>query len=170
MSEQIAIDLKVLGHSFRLASTADQQDELQRAAQLLNEKYDEFRRKAPRMEPSKLIIMVALELMQEVLTMNKSLQQYAHCERLLQLNNRVFCLNFGRSTKLFTVHEQHRVATSALSFILSLTLRCSPAGQIPLSRYLNLRIEFCIFRVYAHPVWETQQVCVSSTLNFRVQG
>ena len=46
MSEQIAIDLKVLGHSFRLASTADQQDELQRAAQLLNEKYDEFRRKA----------------------------------------------------------------------------------------------------------------------------
>lgn len=84
MSEQIAIDLKVLGHSFRLASTADQQDELQRAAQLLNEKYDEFRRKAPRMEPSKLIIMVALELMQEVLTMNKSLQQYAHCERFLQ--------------------------------------------------------------------------------------
>ncbi|NHB66978.1 MULTISPECIES: cell division protein ZapA [Acinetobacter] len=84
MSEQIAIDLKVLGHSFRLASTADQQDELQRAAQLLNEKYDEFRRKAPRMEPSKLIIMVALELMQEVLTMNKYLQQYAHCERLLQ--------------------------------------------------------------------------------------
>ena len=80
MSEQIAIDLKVLGHSFRLASTADQQDELQRAAQLLNEKYDEFRRKAPRMEPSKLIIMVALELMQEVLTMNKSLQQYAHCD------------------------------------------------------------------------------------------
>ena len=84
MNEQIAIDLKVLGYSFRLASTADQQDELQRAAQLLNEKYDEFRRKAPRMEPSKLIIMVALELMQEVLTMNKSLQQYAHCERLLQ--------------------------------------------------------------------------------------
>ena len=83
MSEQIAIDLKVLGHSFRLASTADQQDELQRAAQLLNEKYDEFRRKAPRLEPSKLIIMVALELMQEVLAMNKSLQEYAHCERLL---------------------------------------------------------------------------------------
>lgn len=36
------------------------------------------------MEPSKLIIMVALELMQEVLNMNRSLQQYAHCERLLQ--------------------------------------------------------------------------------------
>ena len=84
MSEQIAIDLRVLGHSFRLASTPDKQEELERAAQLLNDRYDEFRRKAPRMEPSKLIIMVALELMQEVLNMNRSLQQYAHCERLLQ--------------------------------------------------------------------------------------
>lgn len=83
MSEQIALDLRVLGHSFRLASTPDQKDDLERAAQLLNDKYDEFRRKAPRMEPSKLVIMVALELMQDVLTMNKSLQQYSHCERLL---------------------------------------------------------------------------------------
>ena len=84
MSEQIAVDLRVLGHSFRLATQAGKQAELERAAQLLNEKYDEFRRKAPRMEPSKLIIMVALELMQEVLSMNKSLQEYEHCERLLQ--------------------------------------------------------------------------------------
>lgn len=83
MSKQIALDLRVLGHSFRLASTPDQKDDLERAAQLLNDKYDEFRRKAPRMEPSKLVIMVALELMQDVLTMNKSLQQYSHCERLL---------------------------------------------------------------------------------------
>lgn len=35
------------------------------------------------MEHNKLMIMVALELMQEVLTMNKSLQEYSHCERLL---------------------------------------------------------------------------------------
>ncbi|ANF81409.1 cell division protein ZapA [Acinetobacter sp. NCu2D-2] len=84
MSEQIALDLRVLGHSFKLASSPEKKDELERAAQLLNDKYDEFRRKAPRMEPSKLVIMVALELMQEVLTMNKSLQQYAQCERLLQ--------------------------------------------------------------------------------------
>ena len=83
MSVQIPIDLRVLGHSFRLATTEDQKADLERAAQLLNERYDEFRRKAPRMEPSKLIIMVALELMQEVLSMNKSLQHYTHCERLL---------------------------------------------------------------------------------------
>ena len=83
MSEQIPIDLKVLGHSFRLATTSDQQADLERAAELLNEKYSDFRRKAPRMEPSKLTIMVALELMQEVLAMNKSIQEYEHCERLL---------------------------------------------------------------------------------------
>lgn len=83
MSEQIPIDLKVLGHSFRLATTSDQQADLERAADLLNEKYNDFRRKAPRMEPSKLTIMVALELMQEVLVMNKSIQEYEHCERLL---------------------------------------------------------------------------------------
>ncbi len=83
MSEQIPIDLKVLGHSFRLATTSDQQADLERAADLLNEKYNDFRRKAPRMEPSKLTIMVALELMQEVLAMNKSILEYEHCERLL---------------------------------------------------------------------------------------
>jgi cell division protein ZapA (FtsZ GTPase activity inhibitor) len=83
MSEQIAVELRVLGHLFRLATTENEKADLERAAELLNEKYDEFRRKAPRLEPSKLIIMVALELMQEVLAMNKSLQQYAHCERLL---------------------------------------------------------------------------------------
>jgi cell division protein ZapA len=83
MSETIPVDLRVLGHSFRLATTLDKQEELERAAAILNEKYDEYRRKAPRMEPSKLIIMVALELMQEVLSMNKSLQEYAHCERIL---------------------------------------------------------------------------------------
>lgn len=83
MSEQLPVELRVLGHSFRLATTEDKKPELERAAQLLNDKYDEFRRQAPRIEPSKLIIMVALELMQEVLAMNKSLQEYAHCERLL---------------------------------------------------------------------------------------
>ncbi|ALD03089.1 MAG: cell division protein ZapA [Acinetobacter sp.] len=83
MTEQIAVELRVLGHMFRLSTTENEKADLERAAELLNGKYDDFRRKAPRLEPSKLIIMVALELMQEVLAMNKSLQEYAHCERLL---------------------------------------------------------------------------------------
>jgi len=83
MSEQIPVEVRVLGHTFRLATTAEKQSDLERAVELLNEKYEEFRRKAPRMEPSKLIIMVALELMQEVLSLNKSVQEYEHCEILL---------------------------------------------------------------------------------------
>ena len=83
MSEPITVELRVLGHSFRLVTTEKEKADLERAALLLNDKYDEFRRKAPRVEPSKLIIMVALELMQEVLSMNKTLQEYAHAERLL---------------------------------------------------------------------------------------
>ena len=83
MSEPITVELRVLGHSFRLVTTEKEKADLERAALLLNDKYDEFRRKAPRVEPSKIIIMVALELMQEVLAMNKTLQEYAHAERLL---------------------------------------------------------------------------------------
>ena len=83
MSEPITVELRVLGHSFRLVTTEKEKADLERAALLLNDKYDEFRRKAPRVEPSKIIIMVALELMQEVLSMNKTLQEDAHAERLL---------------------------------------------------------------------------------------
>ena len=83
MSEPITVEWRVLGHSFRLVTTEKEKADLERAALLLNDKYDEFRRKAPRVEPSKIIIMVALELMQEVLSMNKTLQEYAHAERLL---------------------------------------------------------------------------------------
>ena len=83
MSEPITVELRVLGHSFRLVTTEKEKADLERAALLLNDKYAEFRRKAPRVEPSKIIIMVALELMQEVLSMNKTLQEYAHAERLL---------------------------------------------------------------------------------------
>ena len=83
MSEPITVELRVLGHSFRLVTTEKEKADLERAALLLNDKYDEFRRKAPRVEPSKIIIMVALELMQEVLSMNETLQEYAHAERLL---------------------------------------------------------------------------------------
>ena len=83
MSETTTVELRLLGHNFRLSTSAEEQHDLERAAEQINEKYEELRRKAPRMEPSKLTIMLCLELMQEVLSLNKSLQQYEHCERLL---------------------------------------------------------------------------------------
>lgn len=84
MSEQVMVELRLIEQTFRLNTTLDQKDELERAAQLLNEKFNEMRRSAPRVEHNKLVIMVALQLMQDVLSMNKSLQQYAHAERLLE--------------------------------------------------------------------------------------
>jgi len=83
MSEQVTVELRLIEQIFRLVTTVDKKADLEKAGQLLNEKFQEFRRKAPNVEHNKLVIMVALELMQEVLTMNKSLQEYAHCERLL---------------------------------------------------------------------------------------
>ncbi|NUF82863.1 cell division protein ZapA [Acinetobacter seifertii] len=84
MSEQVMVELRLIEQTFRLATTADKKDELERAAELLNEKFNEMRRSAPRVEHNKLVIMVALQLTQEVLSLNKSLQEYTHCERLLQ--------------------------------------------------------------------------------------
>lgn len=83
MSELVTVELRLIEMPFRLSTTVDKKADLERAGELLNEKFHEFRRKAPNVEHNKLVIMVALELMQEVLTMNKSLQEYVHCERLL---------------------------------------------------------------------------------------
>lgn len=84
MSEVVVVELRLIEQIFRLSTTAEKKADLERAGNLLNEKFQEFRRKAPNMEHNKLMIMVALELMQEVLSMNKSLQEYTHCERLLE--------------------------------------------------------------------------------------
>lgn len=83
MAEVVTVELRLIEQIFRLSTTVEQRADLERAGQLLNDKFQEFRRKAPNMEHNKLMIMVALELMQEVLIMNKSLQEYSHCERLL---------------------------------------------------------------------------------------
>ncbi|ENW60559.1 cell division protein ZapA [Acinetobacter baumannii] len=84
MSEQVMVELRLIEQTFRLATTSDKREKLERAAELLNEKFNDMRRSAPRVEHNKLVIMVALQLTQEVLSLNKSLQEYAHCERLLQ--------------------------------------------------------------------------------------
>ena len=83
MSQQVTVELRLIEQVFRLSTTADERPDIERAGQLLNDKFQEFRRKAPNVEHNKLVIMVALELMQEVLTLNKSLQEYSHCDRLL---------------------------------------------------------------------------------------
>ncbi|MEB3767935.1 cell division protein ZapA [Acinetobacter sp. MD2] len=83
MSDVITVELRLIEQVFRVSTTTEKKADLEKAADLLNEKFQEFRRNAPRAEHNKLVIMVALELMQEVLSLNKSLQEYAHCERIL---------------------------------------------------------------------------------------
>jgi len=83
MSENVTVELRLIEQTFRLGTTTEKRPELERAGKLLNDKFQEFRRKAPNVEHNKLVIMVALELMQEVLSMNKSLQEYIQSERLL---------------------------------------------------------------------------------------
>lgn len=83
MSSAVTVELRLIEQTFRLATTVEKKADLEKAAELLNEKFQEFRRNAPRVEHNKLVIMVALELMQEVLAMNKSLQEYEQCKQLL---------------------------------------------------------------------------------------
>ena len=83
MSENITVELRIVEQTFRLATPSDKGEELRHACDLLNEKYHGFRRKAPNLEQHKLMTMVALDLMQEVLSLNKTLQSYTHAERVL---------------------------------------------------------------------------------------
>lgn len=83
MSELVVVELRLIEQVFRLNTTAEEKEELERAAELLNERFNEMRRNAPRVEHNKLVIMVALQLTQEVLGLNKTVQEYEHCERLL---------------------------------------------------------------------------------------
>lgn len=84
MSQSVTVELRLLDQFFKFATTEDKREELERAGELLNEKFREARAKAPRIENPKLAVLVALELMQEVLSLNKSVQEYEHCERLLR--------------------------------------------------------------------------------------
>lgn len=84
MSDNITLDLRLADQVFRLATTAEQKPQLERSAELFNEKFAQLRKEAPTLDRSKLTIMIAMEFAQEILTLNKSLQVYTHGEYLLQ--------------------------------------------------------------------------------------
>ena len=48
MSESIVVELRLIEQTFRLNTTEDKREELERAAELLNQKFQEMRRAAPR--------------------------------------------------------------------------------------------------------------------------
>ena len=54
MSEQVTVELRLIEQTFRLNTTEDKREELERAAELLNQKFQDMRRNAPRVEHNKL--------------------------------------------------------------------------------------------------------------------
>lgn len=84
MSDKITLDLRLADQVFRLATSAEQKPQLERAAELFNEKFAQLRKEAPTLDRSKLTIMIAMEFAQEILNLNKTLQVYTHGEYLLQ--------------------------------------------------------------------------------------
>lgn len=84
MSENITLDLRLADQVFRLSTTSEQKLQLERAAELFNEKFTQLRKETPSLDRSKLTIMIAIEFAQEILTLNKSLQIYTHGEYLLK--------------------------------------------------------------------------------------
>ena len=77
------IDVRILDRQYKLACEPSEQEQLQKAVNLLEQKLQEFRRAMPRLESERLTVMVALSLAQEVLSLNKTLQSYTHAERVL---------------------------------------------------------------------------------------
>ena len=84
MSNPIPIELWLLDSTYKLACPSDRESDLRRAGELLEEKFKNMRGQNPRMDNQKIAVLVSLQMMQEVLELNKSLQQYSQCERQLE--------------------------------------------------------------------------------------
>lgn len=83
MSENTTVELWLLDSVYKLGCKVDQQTHLKHAGELLEQKFQAMRGSNPRMDNQKIAIMVALQLMQDVLDLNKTIQSYHQCELLL---------------------------------------------------------------------------------------
>jgi cell division protein ZapA len=80
----MTLDLWILERSYKLACEPHEEEQLQNAVTLLNQKLQEARRSMPRIESERLAVLVALNLAQEILTLNKSLQDQTTCQRYIK--------------------------------------------------------------------------------------
>lgn len=80
----MTLELKILDRSYKLACEPHEEEQLNNAANLLNQKLVEARSSMPRIESERLAVLVALNLVQEILTLNKSLQEQTNCQRLIK--------------------------------------------------------------------------------------
>ena len=83
MTTQSTIELWLLDSTYKLACQTGREADLKHAGELLEKKFRDMRAQNPRMDNQKIAVLVSLQLMQEVLDLNKTLQQYSACERKL---------------------------------------------------------------------------------------
>lgn len=80
----MSVDVRILDRSYKLSCESSEEEQLLKAVSLLEQKIQETRRAMPRLESERLAVLVALSLAQEVLSLNKSLQEQTHCQRLIK--------------------------------------------------------------------------------------
>ena len=80
----MTIEVRILERNYKLACEPSEREQLQKAVSLLEQKLQETRRTMPRLESERLAVLVALSLAQEVLNLNKGLQEQTQCQRLIK--------------------------------------------------------------------------------------
>lgn len=80
----MTLELRILDRSYKLACEPSEEEHLQQAAQLLNQKLQDGRDSMPRMENERLFALVALKMAQELLNLNKAVQEQTNCQRLIK--------------------------------------------------------------------------------------
>lgn len=78
------IELQIFDRSYKLACEPKDAEALRAAAKYLDGKLRSARSAMPRLESDRLAVMVALEICQELLQVNKALQDQQACQRLVR--------------------------------------------------------------------------------------
>lgn len=77
------VELTLLNNVYKLACPVEHQPQLRLVGERLEEKFQAMRSANPRLDHQKIVMMIALQLMQEIMDLNKTIQDYSKCETVL---------------------------------------------------------------------------------------
>lgn len=80
----MSLDLQILDRTYKLGCEPEEEQQLRNAANFLTQKLREARSAMPRIETERLAVLVALNLAQEILNLNKTLQEQTSHQRILK--------------------------------------------------------------------------------------
>lgn len=80
----MTIEVRILDRQYKLACEPSEEEQLHKAVKLVEQKVQEVRRSMPRLEAERIAVLTALNLAQEILTLNKGLQEQTQCQRLIK--------------------------------------------------------------------------------------